>query len=126
MKKKKWEQLARAGMLEEAIKYYLQAENDVTFIKLQNDFKHHMRVVGDKTLMDVEKNVVLWEGLSNELHRALDQLWRKEVIRFKHIDKRVYEAQGRTLAGKYRISVRVPPRGYKDLRWKPAIVVECK
>lgn len=109
-----WKELAKNGKIEDAIVEYVRDLDYVSFVELQDNFENYMKTRGDRTI-EVEKNVIMWMGMSHELAEMIVNLEKA---------KRIYFHPGNAMS--YMIDGSIPDmpvcqqhREYKTPHWVP-------
>jgi len=101
------------NLSEQIIKYV--DENDyVTFAKLQNYIQEFTETKGDWSL-EKEENLILWNGISEELTDCLVSLIDKEIFLYYPAPSFLYWIDGKMLD--YPIASK--PKAYKRPHWLP-------
>ena len=116
-----WKSLAKDGKIEEALWMYIRDYDHVSWVELQREFGAYIKVAGDREARySTDDNLVVWEGLSNELLEPVMSLLASRKIFGHTTSYMTYFIDGAVPRG-LPIAKKIPAGGYKKPHWLPIV-----
>jgi len=114
-----WRVAFDEGRFVDAVVELVRARDHVSFVEIQNLFKGAGMETRGNVIMLLERNVVMWAGVSDEFADILDAVRLEQPRRvWPHPSSPlVYLIDGGLL--KFPIAKRIPKAGYKEPHWLP-------
>lgn len=105
------------------IKNMLYRFGRVTFNHVQYELnKLDKEVYGEESIILDDMNLLLWEGMSEELAETIRELHSKYQLFYIPCDELVYRIEGNVPSVEPARASKIPVDGYKHLHWLPVLL----
>jgi len=97
---------------------FICTKRQVSFAQLQ---KRIPSFSGNQTIaLEVDRNIILWSGVSAEIVKALQELLEEKLIKVERTSHLIYFIDG--IVPRLPLVKRLPSCGYKSQHWLPVVL----